>query len=163
MNFDSLLETRMKMLFLILVLLVSTPAWAQTTNPCTEPIGFQMLPDGEGQVFVPLTEHTMLEPDGKTPRVGEYSYALFNEGTNPDNGTPIQGPTTVPKSAFALVAGTPDCYQADLPQTIPMDVRLVAALKARGPNGESGWSPISNPFSSVPNVPKPPGKPAIRP
>lgn len=131
----------------------ATAAMAQV-NPCTIPIAFQANPD---TIYVEWPEFNALEIDGQ-PLVNQAQFALFQEGQGP-SGTPIQGPSTLPRNSFTAVQGFANCYQVNLPGTIPSSQRLVGYLRGqRTPRGsipalDGAWGPASNPFGSARTAP----------
>ncbi len=138
-----------------MLLALAATASAQT-NPCTEPLPTTVKLNPTKLVAI-LPDQTVTLPDG-TPSVTEYQIGYFT----PTGTAPIQT-VTVPKTAWTLVAGTADCYQASQ-QSVPvaMDTVIVSKLNARrvpGTGGlpveESGWSEPSNPFArtAAPRVP----------
>lgn len=156
-------------LFVAALLLTATSALAQT-NPCTAPApsGVNLSPS---KFYVTLPEQTTLELDGVTPRVTDYQVAHFAQGANPATATPVVGPIAVPKNAFALVAGTTDCYlMTPIQPPVPVggSAPLVTAIKSRRAASatvaaaESAWSVISNPFGLAPSVLATPGPAAVR-
>lgn len=138
---------------LVLVVASVTPALAQ--NPCTDPTPPLTL--NPVKVYVPIAEFDATELDGG-PKISHFSYALFAEGADPNTAKPVQGPSTMPKNAFTLVSGTPDCYVADVPAPIPTSQRLVGHFKAMRearvdvPAAQSAWNASSNPFGAPSSV-----------
>jgi hypothetical protein len=123
---------------------------AQAQNPCTDPPLAVLLEPN--RVAALLDEQTATFADG-TPKVTAYRLAFFDQGADPNNTPPMAGPLVIPKSAFALVAGTPNCYSASVPIPVPLVPRvMVAALQAyrdASPTATaeaSPYSPVSNPF-----------------
>jgi hypothetical protein len=138
-----------------MLIALATAAWAQG-NPCSDPLpaGVKVNPT---KLIAQLPDQTVTLADG-TPGVTEYQIGYFT----PTGTAPVQT-ITIPKTAWTLVAGTPDCYQTTQ-QTFPvaMDTVFVSKLNARrvpGTGGlaaeESGWSTPSNPFArtAAPRVP----------
>ena len=150
----------MKALAIVIFLLAATPALAQ--NPCSVPMtGIVLNPN---KFYTQLTEFNTREADGSL-RITDFQYAAFAENVDPNasGAVPVQGPSTVPRSAFTLVASTTDCYLADMPQLVPTTQRLRLALKSRRAASatitaaESPWTASSGPFSFAPSVLASPG------
>lgn len=126
------------------------------TNPCTAPAGTTPVLNPT-QLLASLPEFTINEADGQ-PRITDFLIGYFAAGaTTPAVTFPVA------KSAFTLVAGTPDCYRAAIPGTIPtLQGLLTAGLKARRATrptlegGESAYA-MSNPFGLAPTAPSQPG------
>lgn len=152
-----------RIVFALVLLLAATalPAFAQ--NPCTDPVPPLTL--NPSRLYVQLPDFDAKELDGG-PKVSEFSYALFAEGANPDVDKPLQGPSTMPKAGFTLVAGT--CYSADPPAPIPTGQRLVQHIRAIRiardsiPAAQSAWSGASNPFGAASIALQAPGAPRLR-
>jgi hypothetical protein len=156
--------TRWWLLLIGALVLLPSPVLAQT-SPCLQTLtGVQVNPT---TLYVELADFTVNEVDGQ-PRVNQAQFAMFAEGANPATATPVQGPSTLPRSAFTPVSGHAGCYQASLPGTVPTAQRLVGALKtqrtARGTvtSAESPWSAVSSPFGAAPSVLTAPGAPRIQ-
>lgn len=130
---------------------------AAQSNPCaaTPPTTVELNPT---KVWAPITEYTTTEADG-TARITDFQIAYFKSGETPDSAaTPVQGPSTMPKTSFALVAGTPDCYVASLTLPIPASLPLQAFVRphraktAALPEAFGPWSAASNPFAAAPST-----------
>lgn len=146
----------------VLTLLLPIVVYAQ--NPCTVP-GPTVVQFNPTKLLLTLPEHTTMEADGTTPRVNDYQVQYIPQGQDPNTAMPIAGPTAVPKTAFSLVTGTPDCYLAGIPIPVPAGtVALVASLKSRRTASgniaaaESTWSVVSNPFAVAPSALAAPGR-----
>lgn len=146
----------------VFLLLVVGAAWViddrhvlAQTNPCTAtpPTTVELNPT---KIYAQIDEYTATEPDGSA-RITDFQIANFRTGEAPDTAaTPVQGPSTIPKSGFTLVAGTTNCYVANVIAPIPAGVSLQGFLRARRaktatlPEVFSPWSVASNPFGSAP-------------
>jgi hypothetical protein len=136
------------------ILFAASPVAAQ--NPCTAPPPSGVLVNPT-RVFVSMPEFTVQEVDG-SQRVSRVQFAMFAPGADPNTTPPVQGPSTVPRSAFTPVTGAPNCYQADFPATIPSATVLVASVKperlATPPitAAESPWASLTgaDSFGSAP-------------
>lgn len=149
---------------MVLACLVAVPAWAQ--NPCTVPLQHQILQSsGANQFWAELPDHTATRPDGSAVTLS-YQYGAWLDGQNPNTTPPTQGPSTIPKSGFVLVAGFANCYKltGGLPALMPTEARMIAGLRSVGAGGSSGWV-ASDSFSlaSTPVIPAAPGQVRIRP
>lgn len=158
----------MRRLLVIVCMFWASPVLAQ--NPCTVPLSHQILVTaGTNRFFAELPSHTATLPDG-TAVTTAYQYGAWNEGTDPNTGTPVQGPSTIPKTGFVPVSGFANCYEltGGLPALMPTQARLIAGLRSVGqPNAtppQSAWS-ASNSFSlaSTPQTPAMPGQVRVRP
>ncbi len=159
----------MKSILLTVVFVLSAvSAFAQ--NPCTTPSTNAIVTTAPARLFAELSDLTATLPDGTAVNV-DYQYGAWNAGQDVNAVPPAQGPSTLPKTAFAPVAGFPGCYEltGGLPGLIPSQTRMVVALRSRGqPNASvpiSPWSAPSNSFSlaSTPVNPAVPGQVRIRP
>jgi len=156
-------------LFITLWLLLTVAAPALAQNPCTTPPTNAVLTGSVNHFFAELPEHTTTEPDG-TPRVVAYQYAVWPAAADVNTAPPAQGPTTLPKAAFVLIAGAPNCYEltGGLPGLIPVQAQMKAGVRVQAQPGApepfSAWS-ASNSFSlaSTRVTPAAPGQVRIRP
>lgn len=150
----------------VAVLAVAAGAQAQT-NPCAAPAKTTVtLAAPTPGFYVTLADLNSTEVDGSAS-VTHMSYAIFARGQTA-TGTPLQGPSTVPKTAFTAVAGFPGCYAFDAPAAIPTGQAVEAALKyVRAASGtlpllESPWSPAGDPFGSARTSLPAPGRVVLR-
>lgn len=144
----------------MLALAIPTLAAAQDICATTSGTVLQLNPS---KLYANLPEQTVNELDG-SPRVTDYQLAYFSQGANPATATPSVGPITMAKTAWTLVAGSVDCYQATMPAAVPVTATpLIGVLKARRAASatvgaaESNWSVVSNPFGSAPTALAAPG------
>lgn len=151
------------------MLACASPALAQ--NPCASPNANTILSvTGTNRFYAELPEHTAVRPDG-TPVVVAYQFAAWTDVTDPNVSAPVQGPTTIPKTAFTAVPGASGCYEliGGLPGLIPQQQRMAVSMRAQSQPGApapfSSWSTLSNSFSSAstPLTPAVPGRLRIQP
>jgi hypothetical protein len=113
-----------------------------------------------------IADYMVTETDGSF-RISDFHYAAWPEGSDVNAVAPVQGPSTMPRNAFTLVAGTVDCYTASLPALMPTTARLISAIKARRtgtatvPAAESPYAASQNSFSFAPSVLAAPGRPVL--
>lgn len=140
-----------------LALALGHPPVGAQSNPCTAspPTVVELNPT---KVWAPIPEFPVAEADG-TPRITDFQIAYFKSGEAPDTAaTPVQGPSTMPKTSWALVTGTPDCYVSNLTLPIPASVSLQAFIRphraktAALPEAFGPWSAASNPFAVAPST-----------
>lgn len=161
----------MKRTFLALAILVICAAPSLAQNPCAAANANAILqPTGVNHFFAELPEQTAVRPDG-TPIVVGYQFAAWLEGQDPNVVAPVQGQTSIPKTAFTAVPGAAGCFElvGGLPGLIPQTARMGASLRAQGqpgaPSSFSPWGALSNSFSlaSVPLTPAVPGRVRVQP
>lgn len=154
---------RGRLLLTLGILLTLARAATAQTNPCTAANpGLVVNPT---TLYITLVGFTEVEIDNQ-PRINDYEYALFAEGADPTTATPLQGPSTMPRSAFTLQSVTTDCYRADLPAAVPMPSgqRLIAGLRAHRTarsgitEARSAYVGSINPFGVAPSVIPAPGQ-----
>lgn len=137
------------------IFFIATNVQAQTVNPCTASVTSPSY--SPTAIVMTLTDFDATIPaaDGTAttnPLATEYQIGIFNTGTSPNAGSNPVSSVTIPRSAITLVAGTTDCYRADLASqliSLPVNVVQFAAVKARRTfpdTAESEWSAVSNPF-----------------
>lgn len=142
------------LLLVAFLLVLSSSAFAQ--NPCTVPPALVINPT---TLYMEAPDFNVTEVDGSF-RYSQFQFAMFAEGADPNSATPVQGPSTLPRSAFTAVSGAPNCYRVSLPGTIPTAQRLFGSIKSQRtssgslPAAESPWSSLAlgNPFGSAPTV-----------
>jgi hypothetical protein len=147
----------MKKLMIACALFVMVPVTvAAQGNPCVDiAVGDTVI--NPTKLYISAPEFGVKEADG-TERIADFQISYFAQGT-PVTGTPVQGPSTLPKSTFALVAGTVDCYAAPNVPSIPSSLKLVAHVRARRAASTSfaeafgEWSDATNPFGLAPAAP----------
>lgn len=150
----------MRTIFIFFGVVLSS-SFASAQSPCDLPP--TQLAINPTKVYVVTDIMEAVDVDGG-PVMTHFSYALFADGVDPATAVPVQGPTTIPKTAFTLVSGL-NCFVADLPAQIPTRQRLIGALKTvrearlNVPAAESSWV-SSNPFGGI--LPVLPGVGAVR-
>lgn len=103
--------------------------------------------------YVRIPSFNAQEPNGSF-QLTDLQYALFAEGVDPSTAAPLQGPSTIDRSAIKLSAA-PDCYTFVAPQGIPTSERLGASYKfhraaSAGIAEMFGtYPPLSNPFGAA--------------
>lgn len=152
----------MRFLFsLVFVLVCATSALAQ--NPCSATVPPLVLNAGAMNFTMP--EFNVQEADGSF-RFSDFTFSAYAENVDPNapGATPVQGPSTIPRNAFTLVAGTTDCYRANLPALIPTTQKLRAGLRghrvqtATMTEAFGPWGVSVNSFSFAPSVLAAPGR-----
>ena len=160
----------MKRLMLTIAFLFTFAASAAAQNPCaTPPTNVILNAGGANNAFMELPDHTATRPDG-TPLVAAYQFGAWMAGSNPNTTPPVQGPSTLPKTAFVAVPNFPPCYQltGGFPGLIPQQALMGVSMRAQSSPGATAafgpWAALSNSFQlASTQVPAAPGLIRIRP
>lgn len=151
---------------LLTVFLVLLPAAVYAQSPCD-------LPMPAGVTVNPTKMYQRVDNFNATEIDGSFTYSQFQLGywlsTDPNAPTPNQGPSTLPRTAFAQVSGDPGCYLVTLIPSIPTGQIFNAKIKpqrvAQGqiPAAEGPYSGASGNFGTVSAAPLAPlGQPKFR-
>jgi len=153
-----------RLVFVLSLLLLPVAASAQSLCDQPMPNGVTVNPT---KMYVRVDNFNTTEVDGS------FTISQFQLGywlaSDPTATNPVQGPSTLARSAFAPVAGDAGCYLVTLIPSIPTGQVLVGGIKAqRNANGaipaaESPYSARSGSFGSVSAAPlAAPGQPKFR-
>jgi hypothetical protein len=134
----------MRALFVWCFVLFASVAHAQ--NPCAAAIG--TVTYNPSAAYVQIANFTATLPGSTTFEFDKVVVADFTPGADPTTATPLLS-RTLDRTAFTLVTGTTDCYQATLASQPSAAIRESHARKVRTTTApETGpWSPASNPFA----------------
>ena len=148
--------TKRLLMSALFLLAFAVNASAQLKCDPTVPPNQFLAASGANHFYAVLQNQNTVLADG-TPVVVSYSFGAWAATvTNANTVAPLQGPTTIPKTAFVPVPGEPDCYEltGGLPGLIPTTTGKVVSLRANGqPNAtppQSAWAVPSNSFTLAP-------------
>ena len=96
----------MRTMLFACALIVAFVVDASAQNPCADPAPTGIVVfSSAARMYLQIDDFNVMEIDG-TPRASFYEWAYYAPGVNPNGAgvAPLQGPSSVPRNAFALVS-----------------------------------------------------------